>query len=81
MCRAPREWLRRPTVRGMSNAVITATRSTHREVTAHGVAVTVRDVRALESTYDWPVYNPRSQHLPATKTVAAAAIEAVKATP
>lgn len=64
---------------GMSAAVITATLLTHWDVTSHGVAVTVRDVRQIDSTYDWLVFNSYGQHLPTTHPVATAAIEAVKA--
>ena len=60
-------------------AVITATHPTHWDVTSHGVAVTVRDVREIDSTYDWLVFNGYGQHLPTTHPVAAAAIEAIKA--
>ena len=65
----------------MSSAVVTATHPTHWEVTSHSVAVTVRDVRKIESTYDWQVFNSHGQSLLTSNPVAAAAIEAVKATP
>lgn len=63
----------------MTNAVITATHPTHWDVTSHGVAVTVRDVRTIESTYDWLVFNCHGQSLLSSDPVAAAAIAAVKA--
>lgn len=67
------------TFAGMSAVIITA-HPTHWDVTSHGVAVTVRDVRAIESSFDWLVFNSAGQQLPATHPVAAAAIEAVKDT-
>jgi len=69
-------WL---TVPGMADATITAVHLTHWEVRAFGVDLTVRDVRELDCSEDWLVFNQHGQSLPVRDPAAAAAIAAVLA--